>query len=116
MYAYVWVSSASIIGLIGYLILSFSSQISVVQEIEDRQRFLETMGKTSGGQTQQMRNIMKGEMAQKLREMENILKSWPFRNKKFTKNVPITGEIESCDFEPPDGATLETLDKHWQNY
>ena len=28
----------------------------------------------------------------------------------------ITGEIESCDFEPPDGATLETLDKHWQNY
>ena len=28
----------------------------------------------------------------------------------------ITGEIESCDFEQPDGATLETLDKHWQNY
>ena len=28
----------------------------------------------------------------------------------------ITGEIESCYFEPPDGATLETLDKHWQNY
>ena len=30
--------------------------------------------------------------------------------------VSITGEIESCDFEPADGATLETLDKHWQNY
>ena len=28
----------------------------------------------------------------------------------------ITREIESCYFEPPDGATLETLDKHWQNY
>ena len=28
----------------------------------------------------------------------------------------ITGETESCDFEPLDGATLETLDKHWQNY
>ena len=32
------------------------------------------------------------------------------------KSFHITGEIESCDFEPPDGATLETLDKHWQNY
>ena len=28
----------------------------------------------------------------------------------------IAGEIQSCDFEPPDGDTLETLDKHWQNY
>ena len=40
--------------------------------------------------------------------------------RKFTNillvHFLITGEIESCDFEPPDGATLETLDKHWQNY
>ena len=28
----------------------------------------------------------------------------------------ITLERESCDFEPPDEATLETLDKHWQKY
>ena len=34
----------------------------------------------------------------------------------FEVSDEITGEIESCDFEPPDGATLETLDKHWQNY
>ena len=28
------------------------------------------------------------------------------------KSTRITGEIERCDFEPPDGATLEILDKH----
>ena len=28
----------------------------------------------------------------------------------------ITEEIEICDIELPDGATLKTLDKYWQNY
>ena len=48
--------------------------------------------------------------------LDLVCRRTEFNDQALSKIFQITGEIETCDFEPPDGATLETLDKHWQNY